>query len=145
MTFVFVFYFPVQFSKSFPLFLQTARWLSHRFLPLSTSFFRNLFYDCFSSLSAHRKYFSLSLWLISCQSSPTACIIYHISFIFSIEFYLFYAEIKCIFLQSVTLQIRHTGQFRQVWFPALVLFAIFLKITEKVRKSRSTIILFGLS
>ena len=43
MTFVFVFYIPVQFSKSFPLSFRTARWLSHLVLPMSTVFFISFF------------------------------------------------------------------------------------------------------
>ena len=146
MTFVFVFYFPVQFSKSFPLFLQTARWLSHRLLPLSTSFFRNLFYNWFPNLSAHRKYSSLSLWLISCQSSPTACLIYithsllastffmhfwtcmHVYFEMTVIFRLIYHIIllacmfifgKNIFLFSFTFADFYENQINRDWFSSV--------------------------
>ena len=76
MTFVFVFYIPVQFSKSFPLSFRTARWLSHLVFPLSTVFFISFFPYVVCCLSAHSKCLFTLPWLISCQYSPTARLYY---------------------------------------------------------------------
>ena len=77
MTFVFVFYIPVQFSKSFPLSpFGTARWLSHLFFPLSTLFFISFISYVSAYLSEHSKSLFSVYRLISCQSSPTARLYY---------------------------------------------------------------------
>ena len=87
----FVFYIPVQFSKSFPLSFRTARWLSHLVSPLSTCFFTNFSGWLLPSHSVHSKISSLFSRLISCQSSPTARLYYLMPYLLASVIFLFFA------------------------------------------------------